>query len=552
MSKSPMLPAGPLKTQPDGAPSTPMDAPHLPPEDVATQKPLSLYTWCCVLLSTVSATLMGYDIGIMSSAILSIHDSLHLSVFQEEVIVGSLNLFAAFGSLGAGYLANRLGRRRALLVASALFFVGAVVLAASPNFVWLVIGRLLTGLGVGFAMMIAPLYSAEISPARVRGFLVSFTEVFVNVGILLGYIFGFAFQYLSYKYNWRFMLGAGALPAILLAGGALFVLPESPRWLVLRGQHEKAREVLRDVVCGKDEVEAEQRLEEIIAANEAEGAGVGIFGGPTTAKSDAGKHKFGGRSVPTLCQWLTSPLARMYVVAIGINFFQQASGIDALVYYSPVVFREAGIHSKMGKLGATVGMGIVKLGFIFVATYLLDRVGRKKLLYVSATGVIVCLMTAAVTFVKLGLNSAAGDSMLSVSDTKGGANTSMVGIVVTILAIFSYVAFFSVGFGPISYVITSEIFPLRHRSAAVGVSVFVNRAVSGTVALTFLSLAKAITPAGVFGLFSGFVLASIVFVWALVPETKGRTLEDIAQLFGDDGDVAANRARDVELGKVQK
>ncbi|KAH7297136.1 hypothetical protein KP509_26G055300 [Ceratopteris richardii] len=491
----------------------------------------------------------------MSSAILFIQEELNLSLFEEEVIVGSLNLFAAVGSLGAGFIANFLGRRKALLISSALFLVGAVILAASVNFGWLVVGRLLTGLGVGFAMMIAPLYSAEISPATVRGFLVSFTEVFVNVGILLGYVIGFAFQFLSSAYNWRLMLGAGALPAIFLAVGALFVLPESPRWLVLQGRNEEAKHVLIDVVCGKDEVEAQQRLEEIITANEEEGggAGCGCFSGGTkkSSNSSSGKSPLGS-FLSDLRRFLTSPLARMYVIAIGVNFFQQASGIDALVYYSPVVFKQAGVHDKIGKLGATVGMGVVKLAFVFVATYLLDHVGRKKLLYVSASGVIACLTTVAVTFVLLGLNSAKGDSLIGVSDQKAEtARSSAAGEAVTIAAILAYVAFFSVGFGPISYVLTSEIFPLRHRSTAVGVSVFVNRAVSGTVALTFLSIAKAITPAGIFGLFAGITTVSLLFVWLMVPETKGRTLEDIAHLFASSSHQGEG-SRDVELAPATK
>ncbi|KAH6556754.1 hypothetical protein KP509_1Z158000 [Ceratopteris richardii] len=499
-----------------------------------------VFTWFCVLLSTVSAMLMGYDIGIMSGAILFIQEEHHLSLFEEEVVVGSLNLFAAFGSLASGVITNFFGRRKALLVASTLFFVGAVVLAASVDFGLLLVGRLLTGLGVGFAMMIAPLYSAEISPASVRGFLVSFTEVFVNVGILLGYIIGFAFQFLSPAYNWRLMLGAGALPAILLAVGVLVVLPESPRWLVLQGRNEEARDVLRDVVCGKNEAEAQRRLEEIMLANEEEGGdGAGCFSSGCRSLRNRNEAKRMQKSDGQ--HWITSPLARMYVIAIGINFFQQATGIDALVYYSPVVFKQAGVHGKVGKLGATVGMG------------LLDFVGRKKLLYVSATGIIACLTTVAVTFVILGLNSAEGDSLIGVNEQKVPARSSVIGEAVTIAAIVAYVAFFSVGFGPISYVLTSEIFPLRHRSTAVGVSVFVNRIVSGT----------GVTPAGTFGLFAGLTAMSLLFVWMMVPETKGRTLEEITHLFArpnpapsihgvDDARISSCSTRIVELAPTTK
>lgn len=476
---------------------------------------------------------MGYDIGIMSGALLFVRDQLQLSEFHVEVIVGSLNLVAALGSLAAGQLASWLGRRHALLVSSMLFVVGSIVLAASPNFTCLLAGRVVTGLGVGFAMMIAPLYSAEISPACVRGFLVSWTEVFVNMGILLGYLVGFAFQFVSPHYNWRLMLGAGALPALFLGGAVLLkVLPESPRWLVLQGREEEAREVLRGVVCGGDEHEAQERLDEIRAANkeELEAAGASEIASKAEYDDEMSTRSIIAVWASRLHRLLSSPLARMYLVSVAINFFQQASGIDALVYYSPVVFGQAGVHSKVGMLGATVGMGLMKLAFVFVATLLLDRIGRKKLLYRSASGVAACLASVAVTFTLMGLNSAKGDSMLAVA-AKTGAHHSPVGIAITIMAVFAYVAFFSVGFGPISYVLTSEIFPLRHRSTAVGVSVFVNRVVSGTVALTFLSIAKAVTPAGTFLLFAGITLISILFVKLLVPKTKGKTLEEINRLF---------------------
>ncbi|MCO5555632.1 hypothetical protein L7F22_009177 [Adiantum nelumboides] len=495
--------------------------------DGGAPRPLSLYTWMCVLLSTVSAMLMGYDIGIMSGALLFVRQSLQLTELQVEVIVGSLNLVAALGSLASGHVAGWLGRRRALLMSSLLFLLGNVVLAVSPNFLCLLAGRVVTGLGVGFAMMIAPLYSAEISPARVRGFLVSWTEVFVNLGILLGYLFGFAFEFASPRYNWRLMLGAGALPAAFLGAAVLLrVLPESPRWLVLQGREDEAREVLRRVVCNGDEEEAHLRLDEILAANKEElrqeiAAKEYVKSTGAAATSDSLFRRG--------LQFVTSPLARMYIIAIAINFFQQASGIDALVYYSPVVFGQAGIESKAGKLGATVGMGVTKLTFVLVATSLLDRVGRKKLLYLSAGGVATCLTSVAVTFMLMGLNSAKGDSMLSVSMKASAHAVSPAAVAITILALFAYVAFFSIGLGPISYVLTSEVFPLRHRSTAVGVSIFVNRAVSGCVALLFLTIAKAITPAGTFLLFAGVTVLGMLFVRLVVPETKGKTLEEIGQ-----------------------
>ncbi|KAI5061169.1 hypothetical protein GOP47_0023674 [Adiantum capillus-veneris] len=501
------------------------------PTNEQQNRRLTFHTWCCILLTTVSAMLMGYDVGIMSSAILFITEELKLSTLKQEVIVGSLNLVAAVGAIAAGFFANRFGRRDTLGFAAFVFFVGAVILAAAPGFSLLMVGRVLTGIGVGFAMMIAPLYSAEISPARVRGFLVSFTEIFVDVGILLGYVVGFVFQFLDPSYNWRLMLGVGALPAIILAYGTIFILPESPRWLVMHGRHEDAMKVLEITVCAEDDKETQRRLVEIIEANEAEQSNHSS-GGFTWSKLRFSYMKDRLRS-PSFCL-----LARMYVVALGVNFFQQAAGIEATVYYSPVVFKIAGVKSRLGMLGATMGVGLTKLAFVLVATFTLDKVGRKKLLILSSSGIILCLIIVMSTFVALKIN---------VDPTKvmgGDRQVSLGSAVVIVVAICTYIAFFSMGWGPIAYVIASEVFPLSHRSKALGWSMFVNRAVSGTVALTFLSMAQAMTPAGAFGLFTAFTVLSILFVTLVVPETKGKTLEEL----GQGGGFAPLHNDNIELG----
>ena len=424
---------------------------------------LTRHTWCCVLLTTLSAMLMGYDVGVMSSAILFIKLDMGLSVLREEMIVGSLNLVAAGAALCAGFFANRFGRRLTLGFAAAVFFAGAAALAAARGFACLMAGRVLTGVGVGFAMMIAPLYSAEISPARARGFLVSFTEIFVDLGILLGYLIGFAFQFLSPSFNWRLMLGAGALPALVLALGTLFVLPESPRWLAMRGRYTEAMEVLdrtSHATSGGREHETKRRLEEIVAANELE--------------RSIGEGEWSNLNLSSLARLVKSPsflaLAKLYTVAIGVNFFQQAAGIEATVYYSPAVFKAAGVSSQLGMLGTTLGVGFVKLSFVLVATFTLDHVGRKKLLLLSSAGMLVCLAVVCAAFLVFGINAT----------SPAAARFPLQGALVIVLAVCGYVAFFSMGWGPIAYVVSSEIFPPRHRSKALGLSMFVNRIVSRT------------------------------------------------------------------------
>ncbi|KAH7297132.1 hypothetical protein KP509_26G055200 [Ceratopteris richardii] len=474
---------------------------------------LKFQTWFSVLLTTLSAMLMGYDVGIISGAILFIVEEMKLSVWKEEMIIGSLNVVAAFSAIAAGFFANRYGRKRTLEMAAFVFFAGAVLLAAAPGFICLMAGRVLTGVGVGFAMMIAPLYSAEISPAKIRGFLVSFTEIFVDVGIVLGYIFGFAFQFLNPAYNWRLMLGVSGIPAVVLFFGTAMALPESPRWLVMQGFYEEALEVLERTVCAEGG-DAKEKLAEIMNANEVESE-------KSAGCSDDGRDRRPFNPTNIFRSQACRGLAKTYVAAIGVNFIQQATGIEATVYYSPMIFKVAGVHSRLGMLGATLCVGVVKLGFVLVATSTLDRIGRKTLLIASSIGMIASLLVICATFKINGINIDASSSSANLHDN----NVALI----TVVSICAYVAFFSIGWGPIAYVFSAEIFPLKHRSKALGCSMFVNRIVSGAVAFSFLTISQAITLTGTFSVFCVVTVISIIFTVFLIPETKGKSLEELAE-----------------------
>lgn len=500
-------------------------------EETDSKPKIGKYVILCTMIATVNSILLGYDIGIMSGALQFLSADLNLGLVQEEIIVGSLNLISVVGGAIAGRLSDAIGRKLTMAIAAAIFFIGAVLMAFAPSFAVLLLGRLVAGIGVGFALMIAPVYSAELSPARLRGSLVSLTEVFINFGILLGYLVSFALAGLPNNINWRLMLGVGALPAILLAVGVL-VMPESPRWLVTQKRMSQAREVLLKTSNGNTR-DANARLREIMET-------IGFIEpdetrDPTPEEFEEvlSKKKKQGEGVWEELLWKPTPaVRRMLVCALGLHFFQQACGIDAAVYYSPVVFREAGVSSKLGILGATVGVGFCKFSFIFIATALLDHVGRKPLLISSAVGVTLCLFTLGTAFILLGFNSTAGDTLVSVNTSNSkGSSTSKLGPGITIFAICAYVAVFSVGFGPVAWVFVSEIFPLRLRAQAVGLCVVVNRLISGTVALTFLSVSKAITPAGTFFLYGSIVAMSIIFFYVFMPETKGKTLEQLQMFF---------------------
>ena len=435
-------------------------------------------------------------------------EDLHISEIQQEILVGCLSIFSLFGSLAGGKTSDVVGRKWTIGLAAIVFQTGAAIMTFAPSFLVLMIGRLLAGIGIGFGVMVAPVYIAEISPTIARGTFTSFPEIFINLGILLGYVSNYAFSGFSAHISWRIMLGVGILPSVFIAF-ALFMIPESPRWLVMQKRLEEARSVLLKV--SESEAAADQRLAEIEEA--ARGSG----------------------SEKAVWQELLRPspaLRRMLITGLGIQCFQQVTGIDALVYYSPTIFRDAGVKSNTGNLAATIAVGVTKTAFILVAIFLIDTVGRKPLLYVSTIGMTACLFGLGLALSLLGHE----------------LGSQKVVIVLAILAVCGNVAFFSVGIGPVCWVLTSEIFPLKVRAQASALGAVGNRISSGFVAMSFLSMAKAISVGGTFFIFSAISALSIVFVYKCVPETKGKSLEEIEMLFQNGGDW---QQREVELEDVQ-
>ncbi|MFS8031219.1 putative major facilitator, sugar transporter, major facilitator superfamily [Helianthus anomalus] len=454
------------------------------------------YVFACAVFASLNNVLLGYDVGVMSGAIIFIQEDLKITEFQEEILVGILSVISLLGSLGGGRASDALGRKWTMGIAAIVFQLGALIMTLAPTFQVLMIGRLLAGVGIGFGVMIAPVYIAEISPTISRGSFTSFPEIFINLGILLGYVSNYAFSGFDAHINWRIMLAVGILPSVFIAF-ALCIIPESPRWLVMQNRIDEARSVLLKTI--DVEAEVEERLSEILKA-----AGIGTEAGETQEEKAVWRE-------------LLSPspsLRRMLITGFGIQCFQQITGIDATVYYSPEILQTAGIEEKSRLLAATVAVGVTKTAFILVAILLIDKVGRKPLLYVSTIGMTVCLCGLAI----------------SLSVFKG----SSLGIALAILAICGNVAFFSIGIGPVCWVITSEIFPLRLRAQASALGAVGNRVCSGVVAMSFLSVSRAISMAGTFFIFTVISAVSVAFVYKLVPETKGKSLEQIELLFQKD------------------
>ncbi|PKA49831.1 putative polyol transporter 6 [Apostasia shenzhenica] len=466
------------------------------------------YACSCSFLACMISILLGYDTGVMSGAMIFIKKDLHVSDTQIAVLAGILNVCALLGSLTAGRLSDWIGRRYTISAASAIFFSGSVLMSLAPNYPVLISGRCIAGVGVGYALMIAPVYAAEISSSPHRGFLTSLPELCISSGIFLGYVANWAFSKLPLRYGWRSMLGAAAPPSFLLIF-AILVMPESPRWLAMNGRLGDAHKVLGRVSDSGEE--AGRRLEAIKSA-------LGIETGGDGEMVKVKEEMAAGKGVwKELLLRPSAAVRKILVAAVGINFLQHVTGVEAIVLYSPRIFEKSGVHDTNKKLLATMGVGLAKILFILVPIFLIDRVGRRLLLLVSLAG-----MALSLTCVGFGLTM-----VERTSDDKlpWAAALCVAGVV-------AFIATYSMGLGPITWVYTSEIFPLRLRAQGTSLCVAVNRLMNSTVSMTFISLYKAITIGGAFFLFAGMAVFAWFFFFLLFPETKGRSLEEMEELFG--------------------
>ncbi|XP_071675512.1 polyol transporter 5 [Lolium perenne] len=493
------------------------DADAVPVAVAPAKRPsINKYAFACALLASMNSVLLGYDISVMSGAQLFMKEDLKITDTQIEILAGVISIYSLFGSLAAGLTSDWLGRRYTMVLAAAIFFTGALVMGLAPNYAFLMAGRFVAGIGVGYALMIAPVYTAEVAPTSSRGFLTTFPEVFNNFGILLGYVSNFAFARLPVHQSWRAMFLVGAVPPVFL-GFAVLAMPESPRWLVMRGRIEDARRVLRRTSDSHEE--AEERLLDIKRV-------VGIPADATDADDvvaivRANEAARGQGVWRELLINPSRPVRRMLVAGLGLMFIQQATGVDCVVMYSPRVFEAAGIKSKTNSLGASMAVGACKTFFIPIATLLLDRIGRRPLLLASGGGMAIFLFTLATSLLML--------------DRRPESEAKALGAV-SIAAMLSFVASFASGLGPVAWVYCSEIYPLRLRAQAAAIGTGLNRLMGGATTMSFLSLTHTITIAGAFYLYACIAAAGWVFMYFFLPETMGRSLEDTGKLFGKDTD----------------
>ncbi|MHC4203370.1 MAG: sugar porter family MFS transporter [Planctomycetota bacterium] len=453
------------------------------------EKASGLYVARVCVVAALGGLLFGYDTGVIAGAIgfLETHFNLDPS-FQKGWVAASALIGCTIGVSIAGLLSDWLGRKRTLIVAAVLFFISAVGTALPKNVTMFVIFRIIGGVGVGAASITSPMYIAEISPARIRGRMVSVNQFAIVTGFLVVYLVNYfialqgtdAWNVAS---GWRWMFGSEALPALMLLI-LLFFVPESPRWLTKYGRHEKALAVLTRV--GGPE-HAQKELESI---------------------KDAVAHESG-----SLAQLLKPGMRIVLVIGIVLAVLQQVTGINVFLYFGTEIFKKMGSGTNAALL-QTVIVGAVNLTFTVIAIWTVDRLGRKPLMLIGSAGMGICL--AAMGFAGY-LRQTTGMWLL--------------------FFILGYIACFALSVGPVTWVILSEIFPTRIRGRAMGVATVFLWLANYIVTQTFTMmdenpwLIEKFHRGFPFWIYGFFSVCLLVFVWRFVPETKGKTLEEIEKYW---------------------
>jgi MFS transporter, SP family, arabinose:H+ symporter len=430
------------------------------------------------ITSSLAGFLFGFDTVVISGAEQTIQSLWHLSPEAHGIAMGSALYGTVLGSLLGGWPADRFGRRATLLSVGVLYLLSAIGCAYAWNVQSLIVARLVGGLGIGISTVAAPLYISEIAPPAYRGRLAGMFQFNIVFGILVAFASNAALAGVGPN-AWRWMLGVAAFPSLVYAMGCL-ALPESPRWLIGRkGDRAAGIRVLRLIDPAAPEAQIESQADDILGASAANVSSTGFWSA--------------GLRVPIL-------------LAILIAFFNQLSGINAVLYFAPRIFELTGLGEQAALL-QSVGIGVTNLVFTFVGLWLIDRLGRRTLLYVGSFGYIASLGLTAWAFF-----------------------TQHYAIVPA--CIFAFIASHAVGQGAVIWVFISEIFPNRHRAEGQALGSFTHWIFAALLTTVFPKLVTAFAPGYVFLFFAGMMVLQLAWVHFMVPETKGVPLEQIQKQLG--------------------
>jgi len=503
--------------------------------------------------------LFGYDIGSTSASIIQIQSKSYSGIMWWEAIHGSSLLqgvITSIGMLGAvmGCLicfkvADRIGRRWTIITAACLYCLGSIIEFVSGDPDWdinigltvLLLGRLIYGFGCGFAMQGAPSYIGEMAPTQIRGLLISMKEAFIVLGMLLGYSIGYGFS--SIVGGWRYTYGIASIYSIFMLLG-MYMLPESSRWLALNHRRDEAIASLRYVTPHPTKTEM-LAIEDLVIKST-------LY---TSSESSMAEDY----------QRLTSPSTLPALIAgVGLVFFQQVTGQPSVLYYANTIFRDIGVSSI-----AAIAISLFKLVATLLTTVTVDKYGRKVLLYIGCSLMLAALIALAVAFIypyssieecnAYHAQAVCPSSCSWNSDQSSSCDTTACIVVsnsnpslcpttccssilispqkiIIIMALFLYIGGYQVGFGPISWLIVSEIFPLQIRGKAVSIAVVVNFILNFLVSLLFPIELHSLGPSITFIIFAAILTWSLYFIMRYVPETKGLSLEAIEEYFKSIGD----------------
>lgn len=472
------------------------------PNPNPTKPKLSLWLLLVGAVVMMSGLLFGYDQGVISGALDGIQKSFGASTTMIQIITSWVTLGALAGALVAGVLADRLGRRVTILLAAVLFTMGALLEALAPGTTVLVIGRLVVGFGVGVASVAAPLYAAEQAPSRLRGRFVSMYQLAITIGIFIAYLVDEA---LTNNDMWRVMLGVSAVPAVLLFV-VMLPMPDSPRWFVKVGRRDDAIAALTKV---RPDVDAEAEISKIEKAAQ---------------EDDADKATWG--------EVFSKKLRKPLMIGVGLAVFQQITGINAIIYYANRIFAQAGFSTPEDQAAATTwAIGGVNVLATLIAVAYVDRFGRRPLLLAGLVGMATALLTVGISF-----------HFMDTADTSGaGSGGPTTAGIITLVALVVFIASFAFSLGPVVWTVINEIFPNRVRGRAVAVATAANWGSAWLVSQFFLTLIDSIGNSATFYLFGGFSVVAYVWIWKTVPETKGRSLEQIQEIWEDEDPVQTQR-----------